>query len=32
LSGKVKAEGRAGVILSGGNIDGPTMQKILGGK
>jgi threonine dehydratase len=32
LSGKVKAEGRVGVILSGGNIDGPTMQHILGGK
>jgi threonine dehydratase len=32
LSGKVKAEGRAGVILSGGNIDGPTMQQILGGR
>ena len=29
LSGKVKAEGRAGVILSGGNIDGPTMRHIL---
>jgi threonine dehydratase len=32
LSGKVKAEGRAGVILSGGNIDGPTMRQILGGR
>jgi threonine dehydratase len=29
LSGKVKAHGRVGVILSGGNIDGPTMQHIL---
>ena len=29
LSDKVKAKGRAGVILSGGNIDGPTMRHIL---
>ena len=29
LSDKVKAKGRVGVILSGGNIDGPTMQQIL---
>jgi threonine dehydratase len=29
LSGKAKAEGRVGIILSGGNIDGPTMRKIL---
>jgi len=29
LSGKVQAKGRVGVILSGGNIDGPTMQRIL---
>jgi threonine dehydratase len=31
LSGKVQAKGRVGVILSGGNIDGPTMQHILAG-
>ncbi len=31
LSGKVKARGRVGVILSGGNIDGPTMRQILTG-
>jgi threo-3-hydroxy-L-aspartate ammonia-lyase len=31
LSGRVTARGRVGVILSGGNIDGPTMRKILGG-
>ncbi len=31
LSGKVKARGRVGVILSGGNIDGPTMRHILNG-
>jgi threonine dehydratase len=30
LSGRTRAEGRVGVILSGGNIDGPTMQRILG--
>jgi len=29
LSGKAQAKGRAGVILSGGNVDGPTMQHIL---
>ncbi len=29
LSGKVAAKGRVGVIISGGNIDGPTMVKIL---
>jgi threonine dehydratase len=29
LSGKTKAEGRVGVILSGGNVDGPTMRQIL---
>jgi threonine dehydratase len=29
LSGKTKTEGRVGVILSGGNVDGPTMQQIL---
>jgi threonine dehydratase len=29
LSGNVQAKGRVGVILSGGNIDGPTMQAIL---
>jgi len=31
LSGRVPAAGRVGVILSGGNIDGPTMQQILAG-
>ena len=31
LSGKVQARGRVGVILSGGNIDGPTMQQVLAG-
>ena len=31
LSGKLPAKGRVGVILSGGNIDGPTMQQILTG-
>jgi threonine dehydratase len=31
LSGKVPAKSRVGVILSGGNIDGPTMQQILTG-
>jgi threonine dehydratase len=30
LGGKVSAKGRVGVILSGGNIDGPTMIRILG--
>jgi threonine dehydratase len=29
LDGSVKAEGRVGIILSGGNIDGATMNKIL---
>lgn len=29
LSGAVTPQGRVGVILSGGNIDGPTMQHIL---
>jgi threonine dehydratase len=29
LSGVVKPQGRVGVILSGGNIDGATMKKIL---
>jgi threo-3-hydroxy-L-aspartate ammonia-lyase len=29
LSGAVQADGRVGVILSGGNIDGATMIKIL---
>ena len=29
LSGGLKARGRVGVILSGGNLDGPTMTKIL---
>ncbi len=29
LSGVVKTVGRAGVIISGGNIDGPTFIKIL---
>jgi len=31
LSGAVKGQGRAGVILSGGNIDGATMTRILVG-
>lgn len=31
LSGAVQANGRVGVILSGGNIDGPTMARILTG-
>jgi threonine dehydratase len=31
LSGKVSAPGRAGVIVSGGNIDSETMVKILKG-
>lgn len=31
LSGALKASGRVGVILSGGNVDGPTMQMILAG-
>ena len=29
LSGSVKPRGRVGVIISGGNIDGPTMKMIL---
>jgi threonine dehydratase len=29
LSGSVKTKGRIGVIISGGNIDGSTMRKIL---
>jgi threonine dehydratase len=29
LSGVVKPDGKVGVILSGGNIDGPTMTRIL---
>ena len=29
LSGSVKPAGRVGIILSGGNIDGPTMTSIL---
>jgi len=29
LSGSVRARGRAGVIISGGNIDGATMKMIL---
>ncbi|MGD1987622.1 MAG: threo-3-hydroxy-L-aspartate ammonia-lyase [Desulfobacterales bacterium] len=29
LSGSVKPQGQVGVILSGGNIDGPTMKMIL---
>ena len=29
LSGQTQAKGRIGVILSGGNVDGPTMQHIL---
>ncbi len=31
LSGAIQASGRVGVILSGGNIDGPTMARILTG-
>jgi threonine dehydratase len=31
LSGRVSVQGRVGVILSGGNIDGPTMTRILAG-
>jgi threonine dehydratase len=30
LSGAVQPEGRVGVVLSGGNVDGTTMQTILG--
>ncbi|NDJ54922.1 MAG: pyridoxal-phosphate dependent enzyme, partial [Chloroflexi bacterium] len=29
LSGSVQLKGRVGVILSGGNVDGPTMSMIL---
>jgi threonine dehydratase len=29
LSSSMKPQGRVGVILSGGNIDGPTMKMIL---
>jgi threonine dehydratase len=29
LSGAVHPSGRVGVIVSGGNIDAPTMQQIL---
>jgi len=29
LSGKIPAHGRTGIILSGGNVDGPTMREIL---
>ena len=29
LSGDIKSQGRVGVIISGGNIDGPTMKMIL---
>ena len=29
LSGSVRPKGRVGVIISGGNIDGPTMKMIL---
>jgi threonine dehydratase len=29
LGGKVRPRGRVGVIISGGNIDGPTMKMIL---
>ena len=29
LDGKVHARGRVGVIISGGNIDGPTMKMVL---
>ncbi len=32
LSGAVQAGGRVGVILSGGNIDGPTMSALLAGR
>jgi threo-3-hydroxy-L-aspartate ammonia-lyase len=31
LSGSIQGQGRVGVILSGGNIDGPTMIRILSG-
>ena len=29
LSSDIKPQGRVGVIISGGNIDGPTMKMIL---
>jgi threonine dehydratase len=29
LTGAVRARGRVGVIVSGGNVDGPTMRRIL---
>ncbi|HEV7517551.1 MAG TPA: threo-3-hydroxy-L-aspartate ammonia-lyase [Thermoanaerobaculia bacterium] len=32
LSGAVQGAGRVGVILSGGNIDGPTMSGLLAGR
>ena len=31
LSGAVRAHGKTGVIISGGNIDGPTMTRVLSG-
>jgi threo-3-hydroxy-L-aspartate ammonia-lyase len=31
MAGKVDPQGRVGVILSGGNVDGPTMRRILAG-
>jgi threonine dehydratase len=31
LSGAVKASGRVGVVISGGNVDGETMRRILAG-
>ena len=31
MTGKVPPQGRVGVILSGGNVDGPTMRRILAG-
>jgi len=31
MTGKVTPQGRVGVILSGGNVDGPTMRRILAG-
>jgi threo-3-hydroxy-L-aspartate ammonia-lyase len=32
LAGAVPAKERVGVILSGGNIDGPTMGALLAGR
>jgi threonine dehydratase len=32
LSGAVRGAGRIGVILSGGNVDGPTMSELLAGR